>query len=37
MLRQASNAMGVFLRWADRLEEWRASIEQLYEQAVEQG
>ena len=29
--------MGFFLQWADRLEEFRASIDQLYERAVSQG
>jgi DNA-binding CsgD family transcriptional regulator len=37
VLRQASHHMGFFLAWADRLEEWRASLEQLYEQAVSGG
>ena len=37
VLRQASNAMGFFLRWADRLEEFRASMDQLYRRAVNQG
>src|SRR5262249_26990789 len=37
VLRQASMAMGLFFLWADRLEEWRVTLTQLYEQAVEQG
>ena len=37
VLRQASHPMGFFLRWADRLEEFRASMDQLYERAVSEG
>ena len=37
VLRQSSHLMGFFLWWADRLEEFRASVEQLYERAVSEG
>ena len=37
VLRQSSHLMGFFLWRADRFEEFRASVEQLYERAVSQG
>src|SRR5207249_2225841 len=37
VLRQASHHMGLFLAWADRFEEWRESLEQLYGRAVSEG